>query len=126
MKTVIAIAAGGAVGALARHFIERWGVMVLGYGFPWGTLTVNVIGCFTMGILIELMALSWSPSEEVRSFLTVGFLGALTTFSTFSLDIAELHGRGETMLAAGYAIITVSASIAATFAGLAIMRTILQ
>jgi fluoride exporter len=125
MKTVMAIALGGALGAVARHFIERWGAVMLGDGFPWGTLTVNVIGCFAMGVLVELMALAWSPSVEMRAFLTVGILGALTTFSTFSLDIAVLHGRGETLLAASYVLISVVASIVAIFAGLALMRAVL-
>jgi CrcB protein len=126
MKTVLAIALGGAFGAVARYFIARWCGMVLGEGFPWGPLTVNVVGCFAMGMLVELMASVWSPSAEMRAFLTVGILGALTTFSTFSLDIAVLHGRGETLLAASYVLVTVVASIVTIFAGLAVMRTILQ
>ena len=126
MNTVIAIALGGAFGAVARHFVELWSGMVLGDGFPWGTLTVNVVGCFAMGVLVELMALAWSPSVEMRAFLTVGILGALTTFSTFSLDIAVLHGRGETLLAASYVLVSVVASIVAIFVGLAVMRAILQ
>jgi len=100
--------------------------MVLGEGFPWGTLTVNVVGCFAMGVLVELMALAWLPSAEMRAFLTVGILGALTTFSTFLLDIAVLHGRGETLLAASYILVSVVAPIVAIFAGLAVMRAILQ
>ena len=126
MKTVMAIAIGGAFGAVPRHFNARWSGMVLGDGFPWGTLTVNVVGCFAMGVLVELMALAWSPSVEMRAFLTVGILGALTTFSAFSLDIAVLHGRGEPMLAASYVLVSVVASIIAIFAGLAVMRAILQ
>ena len=126
MKTVIAIALGGAFGAVARHFVELWSDMVLGDGFPWGTLTVNVVGCFAMGVLVELMTLAWSPSVEMRAFLNVGILGALTTFSTFSLDIAVLHGRGETLLAASYVLVSVVASIVAIFVGLAVMRAILQ
>jgi CrcB protein len=126
MKTVIAIALGGAFGAVARHFVELWSGMLLGDGFPWGTLTVNVVGCFAMGVLVELMTLAWSPSVEMRAFLNVGILGALTTFSTFSLDIAVLHGRGETLLAASYVLVSVVASIVAIFVGLAVMRAILQ
>jgi CrcB protein len=126
MKTVLAIALGGAFGAVARYFIARWSGMVLGEGFPWGTLTVNVVGCFAMGVLVELMALAWLPSAEMRAFLTVGILGALTTFSAFSLDITVLHGRGETLLAVSYILVSVLAPIAAIFAGLAVTRAILQ
>jgi len=100
--------------------------MVLGEGFPWGTLTVNVVGCFAMGVLVELMALAWLPSAEMRAFLTVGILGALTSFSAFSLDITVLHGRGETLLAVSYILVSVLAPIAAIFAGLAVTRAILQ
>ena len=126
MKTVLAIALGGAFGAVARHFITRWIGMVLGDGFPWGILAVNVIGCFAMGVLVELMALAWLPSAEMRAFLTVGIFGALTTFSAFSLDITVLHGRGETLLAVSYILVSVLAPIAAIFAGLAVTRAILQ
>ena len=73
MKTVMAIALGGALGAVAGLFISHWSVVALGNGFPWGTLTVNVVGCFALGV----MALVWSPAAELRAFLTVGVLGAL-------------------------------------------------
>ena len=79
-----------------------------------------------MGVLVEFMAVTWSPSAEMRAFLTVGILGALTTFSTFSLDIAVLHARGETLLAVSYILVSVLAPIAAIFAGLAVTRAILQ
>ena len=85
MKLLLAIAAGGALGALGRHFmmvqVGHW----FGTGFPLGTIVVNVLGSFTLGVLIELMALVWSPSMEIRAFLTIGALGAFTTFSTFSM-----------------------------------------
>ena len=126
MKTLMAIALGGACVAVAQHFISRWNGMVLGDGFPRGTLTVNVFGCFAIGVLVELMALAWSPSVEMRAFLTVGILVALTNFSAFSLDIAVLHGRGETLLAASYVLVSVVASIVEIFAGSAVLRAILQ
>ena len=126
MKTVIAIALGGAVGAVARYFISRWLIVALGDGFPWGTLTVNVVGCFVLGVLVEITALLWSPSEEYRAFLTIGLLGALTTFSAFSLDIVVLQERGETLLAVIYVALSVSGSIVAIFAGMSLTRTILQ
>jgi len=126
MKLVMAIAAGGALGAVARHFIGHQMAVWLGHGFPWGTLTVNVVGSFTMGVLVEVMALAWSPSQEMRAFLTVGMLGALTTFSTFSLDIAVLYERGASLLVAAYIGASVALSVAALFAGLSLMRTALH
>ena len=126
MKTVMAIALGGAIGAVARHFVTHWSAVVLGNGFPWGTLTVNVIGCFVMGVLTEVMAQVWSPAVEWRAFLTVGMLGAFTTFSTFSLDFAALHGRGEMLQAVLYVAVSMSGSVAAIFAGMSVTRAVLQ
>jgi len=126
MKTVMAIALGGALGAVARHFISHWSVVALGNGFPWGTLTVNVVGCFALGVVVEAMALVWSPAAEWRAFLTVGVLGAFTTFSAFALDISILHERGEMLQAILYVTVSVAGSIAAIFAGMSLTRAVLQ
>ena len=126
MKMVMAIALGGALGAVARHFISHWSVVALGNGFPWGTLTVNVVGCFALGVVVEVMALVWSPAAEWRAFLTVGVLGAFTTFSTFALDISILHERGEMLQAILYVTVSVAGSIAAIFAGMSLTRAVLQ
>ncbi len=126
MKTVMAIALGGALGAVARHFISHWSVVALGNGFPWGTLTVNVVGCFALGVVVEVMALVWSPAAEWRAFLTVGVLGAFTTFSAFALDISILHERGEMLQAILYVTVSVAGSIAAIFAGMSLTRAVLQ
>ena len=126
MKTVMAIALGGALGAVARHFISHWSVVALGNGFPWGTLTVNVVGCFALGVAVEVMALVWSPAAEWRAFLTVGVLGAFTTFSAFALDISILHERGEMLQAILYVTVSVAGSIAAIFAGMSLTRAVLQ
>ena len=126
MKTVMAIALGGALGAVARHFISYWSVVALGNGFPWGTLTVNVVGCFALGLVVEVMALVWSPAAEWRAFLTVGVLGAFTTFSAFALDISILHERGEMLQAILYVTVSVAGSIAAIFAGMSLTRAVLQ
>ncbi len=124
MKVIIAIAAGGALGALARHFVSGQITHWLGTGFPWGILAANVAGSFAMGILVEAMALVWSPSQELRAFLTVGFLGAFTTFSTFSLEVALLYERGQALLAALYIAASVLLAVGGLFAGLALVRTI--
>ena len=126
MKTVMAIALGGALGAVTRHFISHWSAVALGNGFPWGTLTVNVVGCFALGVVVEVMALVWSPAAEWRAFLTVGVLGAFTTFSAFSLDISILHERGEMLQAILYVTVSVAGSIAAIFAGMSLTRAGLQ
>ncbi len=125
MKLVLAIAVGGALGAVARHYVAAQMAHLLGHGFPFGTLTVNVLGSFIMGVLVELMALAWSPSLELRAFMTVGLLGAFTTFSTFSLDFAVLFERGALVSSFAYVLASVVLSVGALFAGLAATRAVL-
>jgi CrcB protein len=125
MKLVLAIAIGGAIGAVGRHYVSVAMALLMGHGFPWGTLVVNVAGSFLMGVLIETMALVWSPSLEMRALLTVGVLGAFTTFSTFSLDVATLYERGAPIILAIYVAASVGISLLALFAGLRLMRLVL-
>jgi CrcB protein len=125
VKLLVAIALGGAIGAVGRHAVAGQVMKLTGGGFPWGTVTVNVLGSFVMGALIELMALKWSVGQELRAFLTVGILGAFTTFSTFSLDVALLTERGALPGAIGYVLISVLLSIGALFAGLYVFRQLL-
>ncbi len=125
LNVILVIAAGGALGATGRHLVSRASVHLLGTGFPWGTVTVNVLGCFAMGALIELAALKLSMSLEMRAFVFVGLLGGFTTFSTFSLDAMTLFERGEVLPAFFYVLGSVVASIAGLFLGLALMRQVL-
>lgn len=122
MTTVLYVAAGGALGASARYMAGIAMGRLLGTAFPWGTLTVNILGCLLMGLLIEAMALRWSPSHDFRAFLFVGVLGGFTTFSAFSADFALLFERGDYLNAGVYAVVSVVLSIAALFAGLAMVR----
>ena len=127
MNMVIAVAAGGAVGAVARHLVMSGIGRVFGHhAFPWGTLTVNVAGSLLMGLLVEVMALVWSPSQELRALLTVGVLGAFTTFSTFSLDIVVLMQRGQGLLAALYVAASVFLCVGGLYAGLHLSRAVLR
>ncbi len=122
VQVLTAIAFGGAIGAVARHLVVGQVALWTGHGFPFGTLTVNVVGSFVMGLIVELSALAWSPSPELRAFLTVGFLGAFTTFSAFSLDAVALYERGALLLCAAYVVASVVLSIGAFFAALALVR----
>lgn len=124
MYLILAIAAGGAIGAVGRHFVNVGAVTMLGTGFPYATLIVNVVGSFLMGVLIHVMAVSWTVSPEMRALLTVGGLGAFTTFSTFSLDVALLYERGQLFLAGVYIVMSVAASIGALFIGLKLSRVV--
>lgn len=125
MRLIGWIAAGGAVGALARYGVMVLAAQLWGAAFPWGTLTVNVVGSFILGVLIEAFALVWSAGEGVRAFLVVGMLGAFTTFSTFSLDVVTLYERGAMAAAAAYVLASVILSVLAVFAGLALARAVL-
>lgn len=118
MKLVVAIALGGAFGAIGRHFVALRMAHWLGSGFPWGTLTVNVVGSVVLGVLVGILTHGWSPSVELRGFLVVGTLGAFTTFSAFSLDAILLIERGAIGLAAAYVGISVVLAIAGLFIGL--------
>ncbi len=124
MKVFLSVAAGGAVGAAARYVVMSAIGALLGSGFPYATLAVNVAGSFVLGLLVEMMALFWSPGEGLRAFMVVGMLGAFTTFSTFSLDVAVLYGRGALLAAAAYIIASVVLSIVALFLGLAVVRAL--
>ena len=122
---LLAVAAGGVVGAVARHLVYLTTGHLLGHGFPYASLIVNVVGSFAMGLLVEAMALVWSVSTEMRLFLTTGVLGAFTTFSTFSLDFAVLYERRALALCALYTIASFALSVGALFAGLHLMRRLL-
>ncbi len=121
---ILVIAAGGALGAVARHMVNNQVTAWFGDAFPWGILTVNVAGSFAMGVFVEVLGLAWTPSQEVRAFIVVGFLGAFTTFSTFSLQVALLYERGQMGLAALYIAASVLLAVGGLFAGLALVKSI--
>jgi CrcB protein len=122
MRTVIAIALGGAIGALTRYVLSSQVTHLIGPGFPWGILIVNVVGCFIMGVIAEASALSWNLSPELRAFLTTGILGGFTTFSAFALDTVVLSERGDMTATLLYVVGSVGGSIAALYLGLFVVR----
>jgi len=125
MMTYLWVALGGAIGASARYGVGVQAAKLLGFGFPWGTLIVNVAGSFAMGLLIELTALKFNVSQDMRAFLTIGILGGFTTFSAFSVEFSLLVERKEILLACLYAAGSFGLSIAALFVGLWLMRAVL-
>jgi CrcB protein len=125
ISEVLAVAAGGTLGAVSRYLVYVAVGHLLGAGFPYATLIVNVVGSFAMGALVETMALVWSTSTAMRLFLTTGILGAFTTFSTFSLDFAVLYERKAFAMCALYTIASFVLSVGALFAGLQVMRRLL-
>lgn len=124
MPTILWVALGGAIGSAARYGVNVWAGRMLGSEFPWHTFIVNVVGCFAMGVLVELMALKLNIGNETRAFLTTGILGGFTTFSAYSLDFAVLVERKSYSTALAYGTGSVALSLIAVFAGLSLVRTL--
>ncbi|WP_018699137.1 fluoride efflux transporter CrcB [Amorphus coralli] len=124
MREVLLVAIGGGIGASLRHLVGVAAIRVMGVGFPWGTLTVNVLGSFAMGLLVAILA-RYEPdvgARELRLLLGVGVLGGFTTFSSFSLDAGVLYEGGHATTAALYVVGSVLLGLAALFAGLGLVR----
>ena len=115
--------AGAGIGGALRHGVNVGAVKLFGYGFPFGTLIVNVLGSFLIGLLAGWFAFRPGVPQDMRLFLTTGILGGFTTFSAFSLDAALLIERNAYALAAAYLLGSVTASLVALFLGLALFRS---
>jgi CrcB protein len=125
MQNLVLVALGGGLGAAGRHLVNVASLRLLGPHFPVGTLVVNVLGGFLMGLLAGWLALRASGGgQALRLFLATGVLGGFTTFSAFSLDAFLLWERGDVGQAAAYVVASVLFSICALFAGLATMRAL--
>lgn len=119
---VIAVALGGMAGTLVRFFTSNWVSANWPQHFYGATLAVNIVGCLLIGYLYGLFLLRPEVPLEVRAGLIVGFLGGLTTFSSFSLDTLRLLESGQAPLAIGYALLSVLGSLLATWAGLTLTK----
>ena len=115
---LVYIALFGATGCLARYLVSGWSYALLGRSLPWGTLVVNVVGSFLLGLLMEGSLRSTLVSPEVRMGLSVGFMGGFTTFSTFSFETVRLLEEGS-YLHAG-ANVTLNLLVCLVFAGVGI------
>ena len=121
----LSVGAGGALGAMARYGVAVWMVGRFGQAGWMATLAVNMVGCFLMGIFAALLASSVYISEPLKSFLSIGFLGGLTTFSSFALDGYGFWMRGDLIGAAGYIGASVILSLASFAIAYAVVRTAL-
>lgn len=117
LKTVFLVAAGGAVGSVCRMLASRWIQTAVGNGFPWGTMAVNVLGCFLIGLISTWAAQGTGISAGMKALLTVGFCGGFTTFSTFSNESLNLLHQGHVLQCALYAGGSVAIGILAAAAG---------
>lgn len=124
MRLFALAVAGGALGSGARHLVNVGLARAFGPAYPWGTLTVNIVGSLLMGFLAEMILRRLDGSHEARAFLLTGILGGFTTFSAFTLDIATMLGRDAAAAAAGYVVASVAISLAALYAGLALARAL--
>ena len=125
MNHILLVAIGGALGSSARYLTGQVALRLLGPGFPWGTLAVNVVGSLAIGVFAELIARRFDGSPELRMFVVTGILGGFTTFSAFSLEVTAMMERGDHMTAAAYVLLSLVLSVAAVFAGLALVRALL-
>lgn len=126
MQSTLLVFLGSGIGGALRHGVNLSAARLFGLAFPYGTLTVNVVGSFAMGAIVAWLALrsdaGWS--QPLRLFLTTGIIGGFTTFSAFSLDSVLLWERGATAAAAAYVLISVVGSIGALVVGLAAVRAL--
>jgi len=113
----VAIAIGGASGAVSRYWVMTQTYAWLGKGFPYGTLLVNVSGSFLLGFLSLFLVQKLQLPEEFKLAIMVGFLGSFTTFSTFSLDVLNAYMAGHTMKAVSYILSSVLASLLGVWLG---------
>jgi CrcB protein len=123
MYAYFLVMAGGAIGAALRFGLSRSLPPVTG-AWPWATFAANVAGSLLIGILTFWLMRRGAAGESTRLMLSVGVLGGFTTFSAFSLEMAQMVQRGQGMLASGYALASVILALGAVFAGMMLARTI--
>ena len=124
MRLLLLATVGGALGSAARYLVISGMNRTYGTNFPWGTLTVNVAGSLCMGFLADAIVRRFGDSMDLRIFLLTGILGGFTTFSAFSIDIANLIARDQTVSAFLYILVSVAISLAALYAGLALSKAL--
>lgn len=125
LEKYLVVALGGSFGAVARYALGGWVQTRLGTDFPYGTLVVNLTGCFLLG-LFAVLALNLAWSEQWRSFVAIGFLGAYTTFSTFSYETLQLLAQGDRGRAFWNTAGSVGLGLLAGYLGIAAARWILS
>ena len=123
-RSILLVGIGGFVGSIARYLVAILFSSQISSVFPFATLTVNVLGCFLIGILFAMSDRGNVLSPEWRILLTTGFCGGFTTFSTFSYESLRLMQDGEYLYLAAYVFISVFVGLTATYLGIALVRSI--
>jgi CrcB protein len=126
MKTASTIAIFCAGGGLTRYYLSGWVYSLLGRAFPYGTFAVNVIGAYFIGLVMELSLRSTAISDTMRLGLTVGFMGGLTTFSTFSYETFKLLEEGQFIVAFANVLASVAVCLLFTWLGIVTVRAMIQ
>ena len=124
MKHLLFIALGGAGGALARHWMSTMVHASTKTHFPWGTLSVNLLGSFCLGVLYVIIVERGIVHPDWRSITIVGFLGAFTTFSTFSLEAIALLENGQAGMALVYVLFSVTVCMTAVWLAMTVTRLV--
>ena len=122
VKACLVVFFGAGLGGTLRQGVNVAAARMFGFGFPFGTLAVNIAGSFAIGLLAGWFAHRYDPGQAWRLFLVTGVLGGFTTFSAFSLDAVLLYERGGIGMAAFYVATSVGVSLAALFLGLLAVR----
>lgn len=122
MEIAVAVAVCGALGCLTRYFVSGLVYGILGRGFPYGTFVVNILGAFIIGLLMEFGIRSTLIPPTLRIGLTVGFMGGLTTFSTFSYETFRLLEEGNFITASANVALSVLVCLLFTWAGITTAR----
>jgi fluoride exporter len=125
MEAFLIVFIGAGLGGALRHGVNVTAARLVGTAFPYGTLSVNIVGSFIMGSLIEWFALRADPGQSWRLFLTTGILGGFTTFSAFSLETGLFIERNAYATATFYVVVSVLASIGGLLAGLYVVRKLI-
>jgi CrcB protein len=117
MNMILLVAVGGAVGSVARYLMASSIQMATGWDFPIGTVLVNVLGCFLIGILYVVLVARHDPRQDLRALLMVGVMGGFTTFSSFSLETVTMAMTGNLGGATLNVVISVAACLVGTILG---------
>ncbi len=122
LRNIALVGLGGMVGSIARYVVAAVLARRMSVGFPYGTFTVNIVGCFLIGLILGILTRAGTLASDLRLLLVVGFCGGFTTFSSFTYEIIELVEANRVMLAILYVLFSILLGLLAAVAGLAMTR----